>query len=153
MKNTAARPEPSGNLALTWTIAQEGSAMKITRIEAFQVAWSPNDKPQQHSAFVLVHTDDGLTGIGEASLNGWEAEQFAHVERLKPQLVGKTLDEAAPQLCVYAHSPGGLIASSVISALEQAVTDLRAKQAGLPLHALLGKARRKTEMYAARFAS
>ena len=41
--------------------------MKITRIEAFQVAWSPNEKPQQHSAFVLIHTDDGLTGIGEAS--------------------------------------------------------------------------------------
>ena len=38
--------------------------MKITAIEAFQVAWSPSDRPQQHSAFVLVHTDAGLTGIG-----------------------------------------------------------------------------------------
>jgi L-alanine-DL-glutamate epimerase-like enolase superfamily enzyme len=41
--------------------------MKITVIEAFQVAWSPTDRPQQHSAFVLVHTDTGLTGMGEAS--------------------------------------------------------------------------------------
>ena len=114
--------------------------MKIERIDALVLHVSA----KTNWFFMRVTADNGLTGIGEASLNGWEAEQFAHVERLKPQLVGKTLDEAAPQLCVYAHSPGGLIASSVISALEQAVTDLRAKQAGLPLHALLGKARRKT---------
>jgi galactonate dehydratase len=36
-----------------------------------------------------------------------------------------------------------LIASSIASALEQALTDLRAKAAGVPVHALLGKAVRK----------
>jgi L-alanine-DL-glutamate epimerase-like enolase superfamily enzyme len=41
--------------------------MKITRIEAFQVAWSPDDEPAQRSAFVRVFTDDGIDGIGEAS--------------------------------------------------------------------------------------
>jgi hypothetical protein len=45
----------------------EEETMKITRVEAFQVAWNANDRPQQRSAFVLVHTDDGITGIGEAS--------------------------------------------------------------------------------------
>ena len=114
--------------------------MKIERIDALVLHVSA----KTNWFFMRVTADNGLTGIGEASLNGWEAEQFAHVERLQLQLVGKTLDEAAPQLCVYAHSPGGLIASSVVSALEQAVTDLRAKQAGVPLHALLGKARRKS---------
>ena len=41
--------------------------MKITRIDAFQVRWSPDEKPTQHSAFVRVYTDDGIDGIGEAS--------------------------------------------------------------------------------------
>ena len=41
--------------------------MKVRDIEVFQVAWSPQDKPAQRSAFVRIHTDDGLSGIGEAS--------------------------------------------------------------------------------------
>jgi len=57
--------------------------------------------------------------------------------------VGKTLDQLLPLLRVFPHSPGGLIASSIVSAIEQAVTDLRAQQAGVPVHALLGKALRK----------
>jgi L-alanine-DL-glutamate epimerase-like enolase superfamily enzyme len=63
--------------------------MKITRIEAFQVAWSPNDKPQQHSAFVLVHTDDGLTGIGEASpMQGGRASLGMIRDDIAPLLIG-----------------------------------------------------------------
>jgi D-galactarolactone cycloisomerase len=38
--------------------------MKITRIDAFQVRWTPDERPTQHSAFVRIDTDDG---IGEAS--------------------------------------------------------------------------------------
>ena len=41
--------------------------MKITRIDAFQVRWTPDEKPTQHSAFVRIHTDDGIDGISEAS--------------------------------------------------------------------------------------
>ena len=41
--------------------------MKITRIDAFQVRWTPGEKPTQHSAFVRIFTDDGIDGIGEAS--------------------------------------------------------------------------------------
>ena len=41
--------------------------MKIEKIETFQVRWTPNDRPAQNSAWVRIHTDDGLTGIGEAS--------------------------------------------------------------------------------------
>ena len=41
--------------------------MKIDRIEAFQIAWSPTDPPTKRSAFVRVWADDGSVGIGEAS--------------------------------------------------------------------------------------
>ena len=40
--------------------------MKITRIDAFQVRWTPDEKPTQHSAFVRIHTDDGIDGIFRA---------------------------------------------------------------------------------------
>ena len=36
--------------------------MKITNVEAFQVRWAPEDKPAQHSAWVEVHCDNGLSG-------------------------------------------------------------------------------------------
>ena len=112
--------------------------MKIDRIEPLVL----NVSAKTNWFFIRVITDNGLTGVGEASLNGWETEQVAHLDRLKPQFTGKTVDDISPLLRVYAHSPGGLIASSIVSALEQAITDLRAKQAGVPVHALLGKARR-----------
>ena len=41
--------------------------MKIRNIEVFQVQWAPGDTPEQRSAWVRVHCDDGVTGIGEAS--------------------------------------------------------------------------------------
>lgn len=94
--------------------------------------------------FIRVTAENGLTGLGEASLNGWEPAQMAVAESLRVALQGKSIDEAIPLLRVYPHSPGGLIASSVASATEQAITDLRARLAGVPVHVLLaGKAARK----------
>ena len=92
--------------------------------------------------FIRVTSENGLTGIGEASLNGYEPAQVAFAEDVRQDWIGSTVDELLPLLKVYAHSPGGLIASSIISATEQAVTDLRAKAAGLPIYRFLGGARR-----------
>ena len=33
--------------------------MKIRDIEAFQVSWAPQDRPEQPSAWVRIHCDDG----------------------------------------------------------------------------------------------
>ena len=43
------------------------SIVKIRDIEVFQVQWASEDKPTQRSAWVRIHGDDGLFGIGEAS--------------------------------------------------------------------------------------
>ena len=102
--------------------------------------------------FVRVTAENGLTGIGEASLNGYEPAQVAFAEDVRQDWIGSTVDELLPLLKVYAHSPGGLIASSIISATEQAVTDLRAKAAGLPIYRFLGgdavTARKSVRVYA-----
>lgn len=119
--------------------------MQIERVEFLVL----NVSEKTNWSFVRVTADDGLTGIGEASLNGWETAQRAYAEDLTTQLVGKSPEQITAVLQVFPHSPGGLIASSVISAVEQAVTDLRAKRAGVPLHALFGKsARNAVPVYA-----
>lgn len=84
-----------------------------------------------------------MHGLGEATLQGWEAVQLACLERIMPQLIGKTFAQALPLLTVYPHAFGGLAANSVLSALEMAIMDIRAQAAGVPVHALLGKQRRK----------
>lgn len=119
--------------------------MKVERIEPLVL----NVSEKTNWFFMRVTADNGMTGIGEASLNGWETAQMAHAADFGAELVGKSVEEIVPLLRVFPHSPGGLIASSVVSAIEQAVTDLRAKQAGVPVYALLGKeARKAVRVYA-----
>jgi galactonate dehydratase len=119
--------------------------MKITRLEPLII----NVSSRTNWFFVRLHTDDGLTGVGEASLNGWEPLQLAYIDLLSAELVGKRVDRLGPALRIHAHSPGGLVAHSVLSAVEQAATDIRAKHAGVPVHALLGGAiRRSVRVYA-----
>lgn len=119
--------------------------MKVERIEPLVL----NVSGKTNWFFMRVTADNGMTGIGEASLNGWETAQMAHAADFGAELVGKSVEEIVPLLRVFPHSPGGLIASSVVSAIEQAVTDVRAKQAGVPVYALLGKeARKAVRVYA-----
>jgi len=75
--------------------------VKITKIEAFQVSWAPEDKPQQRSAFVRVHTDDGLSGIGEASpMHGGIASLGIIARDVAPMLIGEDpLDHRLTPLC------------------------------------------------------
>jgi galactonate dehydratase len=108
--------------------------MKITAVDWIVTHISP----KSNWSFVRLHTDDGLAGIGEASLQGWETVQAAFVEKVRPDFLGRTLEEALPLTRVHPHSMGGLVANSVLSALEQALTDLRARAAGVPIHALFG---------------
>lgn len=108
--------------------------MKIGNVEALVF----NVSEKTNWFFIRVTAEDGLTGIGEASLNGYEPAQVAFLENVRADWLGKTVDELRPMLKVYPHSPGGLIAASIISATEQAVTDLLAKAAGVPVHQWLG---------------
>jgi L-alanine-DL-glutamate epimerase-like enolase superfamily enzyme len=119
--------------------------MKITRIEAFQVAWSPNEKPQQHSAFVLVHTDDGLTGIGEASpMQGGRASLGMIRDDIAPMLIGHDPLDHAVLLDQAMHTlvklgPEGAL-TSALAALDIALWDLKGKLTRLPIYKLIGGA-------------
>ena len=113
--------------------------MKIARIEPLVL----NVSEKTNWFFIRVTSEDGSTGIGEASLNGWETAQIAYAQTLSAELLDKSVDSVAASLRVFPHSPGGLVGSSIVSAIEQALTDLRARAAGIPVHALLGRVQRK----------
>jgi L-alanine-DL-glutamate epimerase-like enolase superfamily enzyme len=119
--------------------------MKITRIETFQVAWSPNENPRQHSAFVLVHTDDGLTGIGEASpMQGGRASLGMIRDDIAPMLIGHDPLDHAVLLDQAMHTlvklgPEGAL-TGALAALDIALWDLKGKLTGLPVYKLIGGA-------------
>ena len=123
--------------------------MKITRIDAFQVRWTPDERPTQHSAFVRVHTDDGIDGIGEASpMQGGLASLGIIRHDLGPALIGKDpLDHAVlldtlMHTCVKLGPEGAL--TGALAALDIAMWDIKGKLTGLPIYKLLGGAWRTT---------
>ena len=88
---------------------------------------------------VVVETDDGLTGVGEAGANIHAAA--AAVEMLKPRIVGEdaTRIEHLWQLMFRGgFFPGGNVLSSAVSAIDIALWDINAKALGVPVHRLLG---------------
>src|ERR1700736_3747674 len=119
--------------------------MKIINVDAFQVGWAPDDKPQQRSAFVRVHTDDGLSGIGEASpMQGGIASLGIIARDIAPGLIGKDPLDHAVLLDTALHTfvklgPEGAL-SGALAALDIALWDLKGKFLGQPIYKLLGGA-------------
>ena len=120
-------------------------SMKIAKIDAFQVAWSPTEKPTQHSGFVLVHTDDGLVGLGEVSpMQGGLASLGIVANDLAPLLIGQDPLDHAVLLDRAMHTlvklgPEGAL-TSALAAVDIACWDLKGKATGLPIHKLIGGA-------------
>src|SRR5712691_3701166 len=104
--------------------------MKIREIEAFQVGWAADDKPAQRSAWVIVHGDDGLYGIGEASpMQGGLASLGIIAHDLAPALIGQDpLDHGARQCGSLPRfvklGPEGAVIGAV-AAIDSALWDLK----------------------------
>ena len=119
--------------------------MKITGIEAFQVAWAPEDKPEQRSAFVRVRGEDRLYGIGEASpMQGGLASLGIVAHNLAPELIGQDPLDHAVLLDAALHKfvklgPEGAL-TGALAALDIALWDLKGKLLGQPIYKLLGGA-------------
>jgi L-alanine-DL-glutamate epimerase-like enolase superfamily enzyme len=119
--------------------------MKITEIDAFQVSWAESDNPTQRSAFVMIKTDAGLTGIGEASpMRGGRSSLGIINNDLAPMLVGQDPLDHAVLLDRAMHTliklgPEGAL-TGALAALDIAMWDLKGKATGLPIHKLIGGA-------------
>src|SRR5580700_1885086 len=119
--------------------------MKIEKIETFQIRWSPDDKPAQGSAFVRVHCEGGISGIGEASpMLGGLASLGIVARDIAPGLVGQDpldhavlLDRALHRLVKL--GPEGAL-SGALAALDIALWDVKGKLLSQPIYKLLGGA-------------
>lgn len=108
-----------------------------------------NLSPKSNWFFIRAESDDGTQGYGEATLYGWEKLQLAYLEQLSAGLIGRSSEQGLEQVRVQPASPGGLVANSILSALEQALTDLRARALGKPLYQTLASPQRTAiRMYA-----
>jgi L-alanine-DL-glutamate epimerase-like enolase superfamily enzyme len=119
--------------------------MKIERIETFQIQWSPGDKPVQRSAFIRVHGEDGVVGLGEASpMLGGRASLGIIEHEIAPALIGADpLDHAVLQDRLMHQlvklGPEGALAGA-LAAIDIALWDLKGKLLGQPIYKLLGGA-------------
>ncbi len=85
---------------------------------------------------VQLTTNEGLTGLGEATLHDTGPE---FPERLLE--TGQSLKQKQPDIRVLdplCLQEGGLACRTILSAYDQAICDLKAQIAGQPLHAFLG---------------
>ncbi len=110
--------------------------MHIRDVQTF-ITWGA----PRNWVFVKVLTDTELYGWGEATLEGKEETVQKAVHEVGKSLVDK--DPLAVELhwqALYRHGfwRGGVVLSSALAALDQALWDLRGKAWGVPVYRLLG---------------
>lgn len=111
--------------------------MKITRIETFS---APIGGGRDYLV-VRVHTDEGVSGIGEAYPVGPNDAVAATIRDFESWIVGRDpRDITGIWYHLYAHSrfPGGSVVNAAISGIEHALWDISGKAAGVPVYRLLG---------------
>ncbi len=109
--------------------------MKITAIETLRLTGRPN------LLLVQVHTDEGLTGLGETSRGAAAVEAQIH-ELLAPQLIGQNpLDIAGQHRAMMASYLGFQSSGTEVraaSAIDIALWDILGQASGQPLWQALG---------------
>ena len=121
--------------------------MKITRLETFVChAYRTN------WVFLKVHTDEGVHGLGEATLEYQEPSVIAACHELERYLIGR--DPFAIEAIwhdTYRNSywRGGPLMMSALSAADMALWDIKGKALNLPVWQLLGgRVRERAPCYA-----
>ncbi|WUR57711.1 mandelate racemase/muconate lactonizing enzyme family protein [Micromonospora chokoriensis] len=114
--------------------------MKIVSVDTVVV-----DFYRTNLVIVRVHTDEGIVGLGEATLEGKEravqgaiAELAEAVVGLDPTSISKTLYELARNW----YWRGGPVVMTALSSFEMALWDISARDLGVPVSRLLGGATR-----------
>ena len=126
--------------------------MKITGLET-RLFSSQHSNAKRNWLIVVLHTDEGIDGIGEASMLGFDPIVANLLEEWgEAYLVGK--DPMANELHwmrLYQDNigRGGRLFSTALSGIDLALWDLRGKALGVPVYKLLGgPIRDKIRVYA-----
>ena len=120
--------------------------MKVTDIKVF-----PVDCIRTNWVFVKVYTDEGISGVGEETLEYKEKALIGAVEHIKEYLVGKnplTIEKHFHDIYRDAYWRGGPVLMSALSAVETALWDILGKSLNVPVYQLLGgKVNEKVRIY------
>ena len=99
--------------------------------------------------FVIIHSDHGTTGIGEASHGRTDAHVIRRVHELKPALIGRDVFQIEDFHRQFYHEYEGQPYHTAMSGIEQALWDLAGKALNVPIHQMLGGiCREKLRVYA-----
>ena len=98
--------------------------------------------PGRNFVTLRITTDDGVTGLGDATLNGRELAVVAYLsEHVVPLLTGRDahrIEDTWQYLYRGAYWRRGPVTMAAIAAVDTALWDIKVKVAGLPLYQLLG---------------
>jgi mannonate dehydratase len=102
--------------------------------------------PGRNFVTLRITTDEGVTGLGDGTLNGREMAVVAYLrDHLVPLLIGRdpaNIEDTWQFLYRGAYWRRGPVTMAAIAAVDVALWDIKAKCAGMPLYQLLGGASR-----------
>lgn len=117
--------------------------MKITAVHTYFV------RPRW--GFVEIETDGGITGWGEAVLEGHARAVLSCVEEMRDYLIGKDPADIEGLWSVLYRAGfyrGGGVLMSAIAGIDQALWDIKGKVFGVPVYQLMGgKCRDRMKVY------
>ncbi len=120
--------------------------MKITNIEAYPV-WGG----QRNFLFVVVDTDEGISGVGETGITGRELAIMGAIEHFKELLIGMDpgrIEHIWQFLFRGGFFPAQRILTAAMAAIDIALWDIKGKALGVPIYELFGgKVRDKVVCY------
>lgn len=111
--------------------------MKVTDVKCYMhySVW-------RNIIFVKVTTDEGITGVGEATIRNKEmAVKAAVEEHIKPVIVGKSpfnIEQFFNTCYIKDAWRGGAVFNSAISGVEMALWDIVGQKLGQPVYNLMG---------------
>jgi mannonate dehydratase len=115
--------------------------MKITNAKVIVTC------PGRNFVTLKIETDQGVHGIGDATLNGREKAVVAYLEdHVIPVLLGRDprrIEDLWQFLYKGAYWRRGPVTMSAIAAVDTALWDIKGKMAGMPVYELLGGASRE----------
>jgi len=115
------------------------SGLKVTGMKVFGVSLTPNsDRPY---VFCKVETNQGLIGWGEGTLEGKAGATMACIEDFRDFVIGADpmqVEHIWQSMWVHSFYRPGPVMGSAMSAIDQALWDIRGKALGVPVYKLLG---------------
>ncbi len=102
--------------------------------------------PDRNFVTLKITTDEGITGLGDGTLNGRELSVASYLrDHVAPLLIGRDphrIEDTWQFLYRSAYWRRGPVTMAAIAAVDVALWDIKAKAANMPLYQLLGGASR-----------